>query len=107
MEAARSTGGGVGVSAETEVDLDGTPGLLFGTLDVEREFSDGTRVDVGATSLSENALRTKVRRTAVRVGVGGRFDLDGDVSLSASARYGTGGGGTNWYGGALKLDVRF
>ena len=107
VQPARSIKGGVGVSAETEVEFDGTSGLLFGTLDLEREFSDGTRVDVGAVSLSENTLRTKARRMAVRVGVGGRFSLDGNVSLSASARYGTGGSGTNWYGGGLKLDVRF
>ena len=107
VEDARSTRGRVGVMVETEVETGETSGRVFGSLDVEREFSDETRVDVGATRLSENVLKTEVRPTAVRVGLGGVFGLGEDILLRATAGYETGGSGTNEYGGGMQLNVRF
>ena len=107
VEDASSTKGRLGVLVETETGLGETSGRLFGSLDVEREFSDETRVHVGMTRLMENPLKTEVRPTAVRLGVGGVFSLDENVSLSATASYETSGSGTSWYGGGLELNVRF
>ena len=107
VEDATSTKGRLGVLVEKETGLGETSGRLFGSLDVEQELSGKTRVKVGATSLSENVLKTEVRPTAVRLGVGGMFSLDENVFLSATASYETSGGGTSWYGGGVDLEVRF
>ncbi len=108
VEDASSAKGRLGVLVETETGLGETSGRLFGSLDLEREFSDETRVKVGApTNLSENDLKTEVRPTAVRLGVGGVFSLDENVFLSATASYETSGSGTSWYGGGMELNVRF
>ena len=102
MKDARSTKGRLGVTMETAAGAEESPGRVFGSLDVEHEFSDETEVVV-----SGNKLGTKLRTTAVRVGLGGVFSLDEDVSLRASANYTTSGGNTNEYGGSVELNLRF
>ena len=99
---ARSTKGRLGVMVETETGPKESPGRVFGSVDVEHEFSDETEVVV-----SGNTLGTKVRKTAVRVGLGGVFTLDENVSLRVSANYTASGGDTNEYGGGVELNVRF
>ncbi len=99
---ARSTKGRLGVMVETEMGPKESPRRVFGSLDVEHEFSDETEVAV-----SGNTLGTKARKTAVRVGLGGVFSLDENVSLRVSASYTASGGDTNEYGGGVELNMRF
>ncbi len=101
MKDARSTKGRLGVTMERAAGPEESPGRVFGSLDVEHEFSDETEVVV-----SGNKLGTKLRKTAVRVGLGGVFSLGEDVSLRASANYTTSGGNTNEYGGRVELNLR-
>ena len=69
---------------------------------MEQEFEDETEVTVGV-----ERLKTEVRPTAVRVGVGGEFAVDEDVVLRGTAGFRTSGRGTSEYGGGLELRVRF
>ncbi len=94
-----SVKGRVGVTLEAEAG----PGRLFGSLDVERELSDETEVSVGGS-----ALKTEVRPTAARLGIGGVFDVGENVRLKATAGYRTSGSSaTSAYDGALELQVQF
>ena len=102
LEDARSVKGRVGVTVEKEMEMGAASGLLFGSLDVEREFSDETEVKVG-----EQMLKTEVRPTAVSLGAGAVFDVRENVLLRAVAGYRTSGGGTSGYSGGLELQVRF
>ena len=102
VEDAGSVKGRVGVTVEKEVGMGAVPGLLFGSLDVEREFSDETEVRV-----RERMLKTTVRSTAVSLGAGAAFDVDENVLVRAVAGYRTSGGGTSGYRGGLELQVRF
>ena len=99
---ASSVKGRLGVMVETEVGSGESSGRLFGSLDVEREFSDETEVKVGG-----EMLKTEVRPTAVRLGAGGVFEMDENVVVRATAGYRTSGSGTSGYGGGLELHVRF
>ena len=99
---ARSTKGRVGVMVDTAVGSEDAPGRVFGSVDVEHEFSDETSVDV-----SGNLLETTVKPTGVRLGLGGTFSLGEDVVLRARADYTTSGGDTSEYGGGLELNLRF
>ncbi len=107
VEDAHSARGRLGVLVEAEVGMGERSGRLFGSLDVEQEFSDETRVDVGATKLSENELKTEVRSTTVRLGVGGVLGLGEDLVLRGTAGYETSGSGTSGYGGGLEVNLRF
>ena len=102
VEEADSVKGRVGVMMETEVGSGETWGRLFASLDVEREFSDETEVKVGG-----ELLKTEVRPTALRLGLGGAFAVDEDVVVRATAGFRTSGSGTSGYGGGLELQVRF
>ena len=102
VQDARSVKGRAGVTVEKEMGMGAVPGLLFGSLDVEREFSDETEVQVG-----EQMLKTQVRPTAVSLGAGAVFDVRENVLLRAVAGYRTSGGGTSGYRGGLELQVRF
>ena len=97
-DASRLTGS-VGVGVESVVD-DGA--RLFGSLDVSQELSG--RMEA---SVSEETLKSTARKTTVRAGVGGLFDLGDGASLRASAGYATAGSGNDEFGGGLSLDVRF
>ena len=102
VEEAVSVKGRLGVMVEMEVGSGGTSGQVFGSLDVEGEFSDETEVKVGG-----QMLKTEVRPTAVRLGLGGEFAVDEDVVVRGTAGYRTSGSGTSGYGGGLELRVRF
>ena len=102
VEDAQSTKGRLGLMVETETGSEESPGRVFGSVDVEHEFSDGTEVVV-----SGDRLETKVRKTGVRLGLGGVFRLGEDLSLRASAHYAASGGDTNEYGGGVELALRF
>ncbi len=96
---ANSVKGRVGMTLEAAA---GT-GRLFGSLDVEREFTDDTQTTVGRA-----VLRTESRPTAARLGLGGVFAVDENVRLKATAGYRTSGNSaTSGYDGGLELQVRF
>ena len=101
VEEAGSVKGRLGMMVEAEMG-GAASGRLFGSLDVEQEFSAETEVEVG-----EEPLKTEVRPTAVRVGLGGEFAVDEDVVVRATAGYRTSGSGTSGYGGGLELQMRF
>ena len=101
VEEAGSVKGRLGMMVEAEMG-GAASGRLFGSLDVEQEFSAETEVEVG-----EEPLKTEVRPTAVRVGLGGEFAVDEDVVVRATAGFRTSGSGTSGYGGGLELQVRF
>ena len=78
-------------------------GRIFGSLDIEREFSAETRMSVAGTS-----FETAGEETRYMVGVGGehgweegRFMLRGALGWAAS------GGDTRDYGGRASLSMRF
>ena len=97
-----SVKGRLGVMLEMEVGSGGTSGQVFGSLDVEGEFSDETEAKVGG-----EMLKTEVRPTAVRLGLGGEFAVDDGVVVRATGGFRTSGSGTSGYGGGLELRVRF
>ena len=99
---ARSVKGRVGVTVEKEMEMGAASGLLFGSLDVERELSDETEVQV-----MEEVLKAKARPTAVSLGAGAVFDVRENVLLRAVAGYRASGGGASGYRGGLELQVRF
>ena len=101
-EGARSVKGRVGVMVESEAGMGAASGRLFGSLDVEQEFSDETEVKVG-----DETLKSEAWPTGVRVGLGGEFDVGEDVVVRATAGYRTSGSGTSGYGGGLEVQVRF
>ena len=102
VEDAVSVKGRLGVMVEMEVGSGETSGQVFGSLDVEGEFSDETEVKVG-----REPLKTRVRPTAVRLGLGGEFAVDEDVVVRGTGGFRTSGSGTSGYGGGLELRVRF
>ena len=107
VEDAHSARGRLGVLVEAEAGMGERSGRLFGSLDVEQEFSEETQVNVGITKLSENELKTEVRPTTMRLGVGGMLDLGENLVLRGTAGYETSGSGTSGYGGGLELNLRF
>ena len=102
VEEAGSVKGRLGMMVEAEMGSGESSGRLFASLDVEQEFSAETEVEVGG-----QMLKTEVRPTAVRVGLGGEFAVAEDVVVRATAGYRTSGSGTSGYGGGLELQVRF
>ena len=101
VEEVASVKGRLGVMMEAEMGGSGS-GRVFGSLDVEQEFKDETKVMVG-----EEELKTEVRPTAVRMGVGGEFAVADAVVVRGTGSFRTSGSGTIEYGGGLELRVRF
>ena len=99
VEEAGSVQGRLGVTVEREL---APSGRVFGSLDVEQEFSDETEVKVGG-----EMLKTEARPTGVRLGLGGEFAVDENVVLRATGGWQTSGSGTSGYGGGLEVRVRF
>ena len=99
VEEAGSVQGRLGVTVEREL---APSGRVFGSLDVEQEFSDETEVKVGGET-----LKTEARPTGVRLGLGGMFDVDENVVLRATGGWQTSGSGTSGYGGGLEVRIRF
>ena len=101
VEEADSVKGRVGVMLEAEME-GAVSGRLFASLDVEQEFSEETEVKVGG-----EVLKTEVRPTAVRVGLGGEFAVAEDGVVRGTAGFRTSGSGTSGYGVGLELQMRF
>ena len=100
LDRGRSLTGRAGALAER---VFGEGGRIFGSVDVEREFSAETRMSVAGTS-----LETTGEETRYMVGVGGehgweedRFMLRGALGWAAS------GGGARDYGARASLSMRF
>ena len=88
--------------AGVRVEASDAPGgsLLFGSVDVEREFSPETRVRVSGTD-----LKSESEATRARVEVGGSVEWgEGRYALHGAARYAT---GAEDYGGRMALKLRF
>ena len=77
-------------------------GLLFGSLDVEHEFSDETEVKAGV-----ERLKAEVQPTALSLGAGAVFDVGENVLVRTTAGYRASEGGASGYGGGLEMRVRF
>ena len=102
VEDAGSMKARVGVMVDQEVGMGAASGRLFGSLDVEQELSDETEVKVG-----ERMLKTEVRPTTLRLGLGGVFTVDENVMVRATGGYQASGSGTSGYGGGLELHIQF
>ena len=108
LETATSLKGRLGVLAETAFggatlkDWTGDGGRLFGSLDVEHEFS----VD-RETKASGTALASEVQATWGRVGLGGTLIWTEGLTLSGEGFYATAGSDNTDFGGSLTLTLRF
>ena len=102
LKDAGSVKGRLGVTVEKEVGAGAAPGLLFGSLDVEHEFSDETEVKIAGES-----LKAEARPTALSLGAGAVFDVRENVLMRAAAGYRASEGGASGYGGSLEVQVRF
>ena len=78
-------------------------GRIFGSVDVEREFSVETRMSVAGTS-----LETAGEETRYMVGVGGEHGWEeGRFALRGALGWASSGGGARDYGGRASLSIRF
>ena len=100
LDRGRSLTGRAGALAER---VFGEGGRIFGSLDVEREFSAETRMSVSGTS-----LETAGEETRWLVGVGAEHGReDGRFTLRGALDYAASGGGARDYGARASLSVRF
>ena len=101
VEDGRSLKGRAGMAVEMEPG--GASGSrVFGTVDVEHEFSRDTKVVVSGTE-----LRSEAEATWLRLGLNGVHAWDeGRSTVQGGVSYATGGGGHE-LGGGLSLNVRF
>ena len=108
LETATSLKGRLGLLTETAFggatlkDWTGDGGRLFGSLDVEHEFS----VD-RETVASGTALASEVQATWGRVGLGGALIWTDGLRLSGEGFYATAGSDNTDFGGSLTLTLRF
>ena len=107
VEDAGSVKGRVGLMVESEVGMGAVSGRLFGSVDVEQEFSNETEVKIDHVVRKTVVQKTEAWPTGVRVGLGGEFDVGEAVVVRATAGYRTSGSGTSGYGGGLEVRVRF
>ncbi len=100
LDRGRSLTGRAGALAEHVFD---EGGRIFGSVDVEREFSAETRMSVAGTS-----LETAGEETRYMVGVGGAHGWEeGRFVLRGALGYAASGGGAHDYGGRASLSMRF
>ena len=108
LETATSLKGRLGLLAETAFggatieDWTGDGGRLFGSLDVEHEFSADRE-----TRASGTALASEVQATWGRVGLGGALIWTDGLTLSGEGFYATAGSDNTDFGGSLTLTFRF
>ena len=105
MKDARSAKASVGATVETAAKLGDASGRLFGSLDVERELSDETTVEIVGERTER--LETTVRPTALSLGVGAAFDAGENALVTATAGWRASGGGSAAWSGALQLRLQF
>ena len=100
LDRGRSLTGRAGALAERVL---GEGGRIFGSVDVEREFSAETRMSVAGTS-----LETAGEETRYMVGVGGEHGWeDGRFALRGALDYAASGGDARDYGARASLSMRF
>ncbi len=101
LEDGRSLRGRAGVVVETAPD--GARGnRVFGSVDVEHEFSDERKVVVSGTE-----LKSKAEATWLRLGLNGSHTWDdGRYTVQGGMSYAT-SGGSRELGGGVSLNVRF
>ena len=100
LDRGRSLTGRAGALAERIL---GEGGRIFGSVDVEREFSAETRMSVAGTS-----LKTAGEETRWLVGVGGEHGWEeGRFALRGALDYAASGGGARDYGARASLSMRF
>ncbi len=100
LDRGRSLTGRAGALAERVL---GEGGRIFGSVDVEREFSAETRMSVAGTS-----LETAGEETRYMVGVGGEHGWeDGRFALRGALDYAMSGGDARDYGARASLSMRF
>ena len=101
VEDGRSLKGRAGVAVEMEPG-GASRSRVFGSVDVEREFSRDTKVVVSGTE-----LRSEAEATWLRLGLNGVHAWDdGRYAVQGGMSYATSGGGHE-LGGGLHLTVRF
>ena len=101
----RSLKGRVGASVETRTTGGQEIGRIFGSLDLEHETQDETRVTVSGTEAT--ALTAAGRATWLRLGMGGTLQWGEGRVLRGTVGYATGGGGAYEYGAGLELKLGF
>ncbi len=101
LEDGRSLKGRVGVVVETAPD--GARGnRVFGSVDVEHEFSDERKVVVSGTE-----LKSKAEATWLRLGLNGSHTWDdGRYTVQGGVSYAT-SGGSRELGGGVSLSLRY
>ncbi len=100
LDRGRSLTGRAGALAERVL---GEGGRIFGSVDVEREFSAETRMSVAGTSFEATGEETRYM-----VGVGGEHGWEeGRFVLRGALGYAASGGGAHDYGGRASLSMRF
>ena len=101
VDGARSLKGRVGVEAEVKVGR--SPGSrVFGSVEVEHEFSTGRKVRV-----SGRELRSEADATWLHLGLDGAHTWnDGRYTLQGGMSYAT-SGGSHEFGGGVSLNLRF
>ena len=100
LERGRSVTGRAGVNLEALIE---GGGLLFGSVEVEREFASKTRIDVAGSSLASEpeAMRARIE-------LGGSYAWDGGAyALKGAAHVVQGRSDNRDWGGGLSLAVRF
>ncbi len=100
LERGRSVTGRAGVNLEASIE---GGGLLFGSVEVEREFAGKTRIEVEGYSLESAPDATRAR-----VELGGAYAWDeGAYALKGAAHVVQGRRDNRDWGGGLSLAVRF
>ena len=102
LEEGRSLRGRAGMAVEVEPGGGSSGNRLFGSLDVEREFSKDRKVRVSGTELESeaDAMWVRVGLNGSHSGGEGRYALRGGVSWAAS-------GASRELGAGVSLTVRF
>ncbi len=103
----RSLKGRVGASVETRTTGGQEIGRIFGSLDLEHETQDETRVTVSGSGTEATALTAAGRATWLRLGMGGTLQWGEGRVLRGTVGYATGGGGAYEYGAGLELKLGF
>ncbi len=100
LERGRSVTGRAGVDLETSIE---GGGLLFGSVELEREFAGKTRIDVSGSSLvsETGAMRARIELGGAYAWDGGAYALRGSTHVVQGRR-----DNRDW-GGGLSLAVRF
>ena len=108
LEGGRSLRGSAGMAWDMLADGAPPGSRVFGSLDVEHEFSPDTETVVSGGNLKAN-LKAEARATWLRLGLNGShaWGEDDRYSVQGGVSYATGGGSSYEFGGGGSLKVRF